>query len=110
MRLIPRRLTVLGTAASLLFGLSPCAGDSADKTDLATISMMIPLLASQATQGAPAAGGEIQKAVEQFTGKKLEITWVPNSDYNERTNITLASDHVPEVMVVQGKLPAFVQS
>ncbi len=46
----------------------------------------------------------------RVTGKKLNITWVPNSAYGERTNVTLAADNIPEVMVVQDKAPAFVRS
>ncbi|MFI5913238.1 extracellular solute-binding protein [Dactylosporangium sp. NPDC051541] len=78
----------------------------ADPADLATLDMMAPVISTQA----PAATGEMQKAVEQLTGKKLNITWVPNSSYNDKTNITLASGTIPEVMVVQGKIPAFVQN
>jgi putative aldouronate transport system substrate-binding protein len=93
--------------SSLGLALAACSsGPKADPKDLATISMMIPVISSQA----PAAGGEEQQAIEKLIGKKLDVTWVPNADYNDRTTVTLASDHVPEVMVVQGKVPAFVQS
>jgi putative aldouronate transport system substrate-binding protein len=80
----------------------------ADPADLGTLTLMIPLLSGDAA--APAVDSEMHKAVEAFTGKKLQITWVPNSNYGDRMNVTLASDNLPEVMVVQGKLPAFVQS
>src|SRR4051812_48000151 len=67
---------------------------------------MAPVIVTQA----PSPTGEMQKAVEQLTGKKLTVTWVPNSSYNDKTNITLASGKMPEVMVIQGKTPAFVQN
>ena len=104
-----RRWTVIGTAVAFVVTLAGCGDDGgkADQADLGTISAMIPLINPD---GAPAADGEMHKAVEQFAGRKLDITWVPNSDYGDRTNVTLASDKLPEVMVVQGKLPAFVQS
>jgi putative aldouronate transport system substrate-binding protein len=79
-----------------------------DPADLGTLTLMVPLLTPDAA--APAVDSEMHKAVEALTGKKLQITWIPNSNYGDRMNVTLASDNLPEVMVVQGKLPAFVQS
>lgn len=96
-------------AVALPLALTACGKDEqTDAADLATLTLMIPLLGSDGA--APAPDGEIHKALEAFTGKKLDITWVPNSNYGDRMNVTLASDNLPEVMVVQGKLPAFVQS
>lgn len=96
-----------GLAAVLALGsLAGCGSSQTSKADLATITMMVPLLSTEA----PSPNGELQKAIEKFTGKKLDITWVPNSDYGDRTNVTLASGKIPEVMVVQGKVPAFVQA
>ncbi|NEE02862.1 extracellular solute-binding protein [Phytoactinopolyspora halotolerans] len=107
-RLRPR--TVLAATAALALGLAACGsddgggGDTDGGTD--TISLMIPLLESQA----PAEDGELQQAIEEYTGKNLDITWVPNSNYEDRTSVAMASDDVPQVMVIQGKTPAFVQS
>lgn len=111
-----RSTRLKGTVAAavlVLSTLAACGGDDekADKADLDTVTVMLPLLGSGAAGGqAPSPDGEVHKAVEKLVGKKLEITWVPNSNYQERTNVTLASDNLPEVMVVQGKIPAFVQS
>lgn len=98
------------TALTLGLTLAACGGGTssqqADPDDLGTVTMMIPVLDAQA----PAADGKLHQAIEEFSGKQLEITWVPNSSYGDRTNVTLASDNIPEVMVVQGKTPAFVRS
>lgn len=105
-----KKLTATVGVASLALTLLSCSKqeEKADPADLGTITMMIPLLSGDAA--APSVDGEIYKAVEAFTGKKLQITWVPNSNYGDKMNVTLASDNLPEVMVVQGKLPAFVAS
>ncbi len=97
-------------ALTIPLALVSCGGEDekTDAADLATLTLMLPLLSGDAA--APAGDSEMHKAVEALTGKKLEITWVPNSNYGDRMNVTLASDKLPEVMVVQGKLPAFVQS
>ncbi|MEV4578964.1 extracellular solute-binding protein [Nonomuraea jabiensis] len=68
--------------------------------------MMVPLFGT-----APNPQGEIQQAVEKLIGKKLNITWVPNADYNEKTNVTLASSALPDVMVIQdNKGASFVKA
>ncbi|WP_117214780.1 extracellular solute-binding protein [Allorhizocola rhizosphaerae] len=102
---------LLGAVAiTLPLTLASCgkSEEKADPADLGTLTIMLPLIGGSGT--APAPDGEIHKAVEAFTGKKLEITWIPNANYGDRMNVTLASDNLPEVMVSQGKLPAFVQS
>lgn len=104
----PKKLLAVGLAAALSASLAACGGapKAADPDDLATITIMGPVLDQQA----PAGDGILHKKMEELTGKKLNITWVPNSAYGERTNVTLAADNIPEVMVVQDKAPAFVRS
>ncbi|MFC4010330.1 extracellular solute-binding protein [Nonomuraea purpurea] len=59
---------------------------------------------------APEPTGEMQQAIEKFLGKKIKVTWVPNAEYTEKLNVTLASDSIPQVIVVDPKLPAFVRA
>lgn len=106
MTLSRKRLTALAAAAALALTMTACGEEPTDEADLGTITVMGPLLSSQA----PSPDGEIQQAIQKFIGKQLDITWVPNSNYGDRTSVTLASDNIPEVMVVQGKIPSFVQS
>src|SRR5690606_16343058 len=47
---------------------------------------------------------------EDIAGVELDITWVPNSSYLDKTNITLAGDDIPQVMIIQGKDPGFVRN
>jgi putative aldouronate transport system substrate-binding protein len=68
--------------------------------------MMVPLF-----QTAPDPKGEVHQAVEKLVGKKLQITWVPNAEYNDKTNVMLASNSIPDVVVIQdNKSPSFVQA
>ncbi|WP_237108434.1 extracellular solute-binding protein [Nonomuraea sp. MG754425] len=59
---------------------------------------------------APEPTGEMQQALEKFLGKKLKVTWVPNAEYSEKMNVTLASDNIPQVVVVDPHMPAFVKA
>ncbi|QIK71053.1 extracellular solute-binding protein [Propioniciclava coleopterorum] len=104
----PKKLLAVALSAALGVSLAACGGapQQADTEDLATITVMGPVLDQQA----PAGDGILHKKIEEFTGKKLAITWVPNSAYGDRTNVTLAADNIPEVMVIQDKAPGFVRS
>ncbi|MDA0632894.1 extracellular solute-binding protein [Nonomuraea sp. MCN248] len=93
-------------ALALALALTACSGGGGEAADANTLTLMVPLF-----QTAPDPQGEIHQAAEKLTGKKLQITWVPNADYNEKTNVTLASDALPDVMVIQdNKGAAFVKT
>jgi len=97
----------IALAASLtLLAVAGCSGGGDDKgqaTDELTV--MAPLFGT-----APDPGGELQQAVEKLIGKKLKVTWVPNAEYGDKSNVTLASDKLPDVMVVNEKGPSFVKA
>ena len=101
------RLRPLAAALALTTVLAAAGcGDDASKQPSDTLTMMVPLFGT-----APDPNGEMHQAVEKLIGKKLKITWVPNADYPDKTNVTLASNNIPDVMVIQGdKSPSFVQA
>ena len=104
---ITRRTLMKGLTATTLGGaLAACGNKSSSSSNSSEISIMAPVLTAQA----PAADSQLQKAIESLSGKKLNVTWVPNSDYGDRTNVTLASNDIPKLMVIQGKTPEFVRS
>ncbi|GAA4427744.1 extracellular solute-binding protein [Georgenia halophila] len=96
-----------GAALAATLMLAACSGGDEDAGgSLETISIMAPLLSSTA----PDPEGEVQSAIEEYSGQDLDITWVPNSNYTDRLNVVMASDDIPHVMVVQGKTGAFTQA
>ncbi|MEV5327801.1 extracellular solute-binding protein [Nonomuraea sp. NPDC052634] len=78
------------------------AGGDSGQADDNTITFMTQLFGT-----APDPQGELHQAIEKFLGKKIKVTWVPNAEYQEKVNVTLASDNIPDVMVVDPKSPAF---
>ncbi|MFG1687534.1 extracellular solute-binding protein [Nonomuraea sp. NPDC049269] len=103
-----RRRLVAGvlTLTAALLASACSSGGGGSETDSSTVTMMVPLFGT-----APDPKGEMQQAVEKLVGKKLQITWVPNADYNDKTNVTLASDKMPQIMVIQGdKTSSFVRA
>jgi putative aldouronate transport system substrate-binding protein len=103
-----RRVLLPGAVAAVAaLTLAGCSGGNADASaDLESLSIMAPFLVANA----PAEGNDIQEALEEVAGVDLDLTWVPNSSYGDKVNITLAGDDVPQVMVIQGKDPGFVRN
>ncbi|WP_404434694.1 extracellular solute-binding protein [Microbacterium lacus] len=106
-----RKLSSLALITAGAITLAGCAagGESAEPADAAeleTLSIMAPFLVTNA----PTAGNDIELALEEVIDVDLDITWVPNSSYEDKTNITLAGDDIPQVMVIQGKSPGFVRN
>ncbi len=108
----------IAAGGSLVLSLSllaACGGSdkSSSKSDSSssqagdnTITIMSPYIDSEP----PAKDNQIQTALEKLTGQKMDMTWVANSSYADKFNVTLASGDLPEIMVVQGKTAAFVKS
>ncbi|KAA1191426.1 extracellular solute-binding protein [Paenibacillus sp. B2(2019)] len=48
----------------------------------------------------PKADNEAVKMIEQYTGTELDITWVPNSAYNDKINATIAAGELPQIMMI----------
>lgn len=99
-----RRLAA--AVVALLFALVVSACTNSPQSSDSELTVMAPLFGT-----APNPNGELQQAVQKLIGKKLKITWVPNAEYPDKTNVTLASDKLPDVMVIQGeKGPSFVKA
>ncbi|MCR2825764.1 extracellular solute-binding protein, partial [Microbacterium sp. zg.Y909] len=106
-----RRLTAFALLTAGAVALTGCTGgggggDAEESAELDTLSLMVPYLVTNA----PSDDNEIHDALEEIAGVDLDITWVPNSSYGDKTNITLAGDDIPHVMVIQGKDPGFVRN
>ncbi len=91
---------------SAALALTACGGGEQPAADMKSISIMAPFLEAQP----PSADGAVQKKLEELTGKDVNITWTPNSSYEDKMNITLASSEIPQVLVVQSKSPGFVKN
>lgn len=50
---------------------------------------------------APGADNNLLKAIQEYTGTKLEMTWVPNDAYEEKLNTLIASVSLPEIVTVR---------
>ena len=99
-----RRPLAAALALTAALAASACGGEE-KAASLDKITMMSRLFGT-----APNPNGELQQAVEKLIGKKLDISWVPNADYSDKLNVTLASNNIPDVMVADEKAPAFIRA
>ncbi len=68
-----------------------------------TLNVMLPDFYSDSDFVTLEDGNQVLQAIYDATGVKLNITWVADSGYGEKTTLTLAdSKNMPEVMVMQG--------
>jgi len=98
------RLLALGGAAAV--ALSACSSGAAPVAETDTITIQAPFFST----APPERDDAIELELERIGGTKLDIDWVPNAGYKDRTNITLAGDDLPHLMVIQGKDPGFVSN
>lgn len=70
------------------------------------IHIMAPLLSPES----PGENSPSLKALETYTKKQIKVTWVPNSSYNDKFNIVMASGDLPQAIVVTDKSPGFIKS
>ena len=76
-----------------------------------TINVMLPDFYSDSDFVSLENGNPVLQKIYEATGVKLNITWVPDSGYGERTTLTLADrNNMPEVMVMQGVRDAIMIS
>lgn len=92
---------LIATLGMLLIVLAGCGGnDAAGGDDVITI--MAPLMGADA----PADDNDFELKLEEMTGHKIKMTWVPDSQYNDKLNVTMASGDLPNIIVAKDKSPA----
>jgi putative aldouronate transport system substrate-binding protein len=92
---------LLGAGALALTG---CSGQS--RADVEALTIMAPYFSPTA----PEADSEVERELSDLAGVEIDMQWAPNAEYGSQTNVVLAGDEVPDVMVVQSKTQGFIQT
>src|SRR5690625_2044814 len=69
----------------------------------------ISIMTTAHTPDPPGSDSPALQALEEYTNTNLEMIFVPNSNYEDRFNITLGSGDLPSIMLAD-KTPSFVQA
>ena len=96
---------------SLAMVLSMVGFASGEAKEEMTLKVMLPDFYADSDWKTLEEGNPVLQAIYDATGVKLDITWVANSVYGEKTSLTLADPmNMPEVMVMQGPRDAITIS
>ncbi|MEU2199179.1 extracellular solute-binding protein [Isoptericola sp. NPDC019482] len=107
-RLAPLALLAVGSLALTACGSggSGDGGDGGGGEALDSLSIMAPYFSTTP----PADDDPVGAKLSELAGLDLDMQWVPNAEYGDRTNVVLAGDEIPDVMVIQQKSQGFVQT
>ncbi|OXM82639.1 extracellular solute-binding protein [Paenibacillus rigui] len=108
---LKRNTAMLCTAALTVGLVSACAnkGTEVAQTKEDPAVPMEVSLALRQTGDIPAAGNDVEQAIEKYTNTKLKIQWIPQAAFNDKINIMLASSDVPKIMKVN-YVPAVINA
>ena len=115
------RLLLLAIFAIGLLFITACSSDSeesstnsnsnSDSTDEESEDRMaIDVFVPTFTTEPPTDSSPVWQALEDYTNTDLTIEWAPNSNLEDKFNITLSSGDLPHVMYVPGKSPSFISA
>lgn len=85
---------------------APAQAGQCTPAELDKLSIMAPFFSPTA----PGSDDAVGKELGELAGAELDMRWVPNSSYGDQTNVVLAGDDIPNIMVIQGKTQGFVQT
>ncbi|MBR5380149.1 MAG: extracellular solute-binding protein [Clostridia bacterium] len=102
---------ILSLALALILALSVMSFVAAEGKEEITLNVMLPDFNSDKDWVTFEDGNPILQAIYEATGVKLNITWVADAAYGEKTSLTVADPaNMPEVMVMQGVRDAIMIS
>jgi putative aldouronate transport system substrate-binding protein len=58
-------------------------------------------IAIQQVSEIPAQGSEVQKLIEDYTNTKLTVQWLPFTNFDEKLNVIIASNELPQMLKVK---------
>lgn len=61
----------------------------------------VTMLVNYTAAEAPSSDSKIIERILEYTGTELEVSWVPQSGYDEKLNTLIASQSLPEITVVR---------
>jgi len=106
-RLAPLALLAVGSLALAACGSGGSGdGDGGGGEALDSLSIMAPYFSTTPPEDDDPVGAKLS----ELAGLDLDMQWVPNAEYGDRTNVVLAGDEIPDVMVIQQKSQGFVQT
>lgn len=117
-----RRLLGLCLTGSILLSMTACGGKNVNTTERTTAAPAgqtensataaptaqesatldkITLMINYTGAEAPTDDNPLVQKISEYTGSQVQITWVPQSAYNEKLNTLLASKDLPQITTIR---------
>lgn len=91
--------TLVAISTAITLSLTACSGgDPASEGEEVSTKDSITWMAMLHTATTPEADGVIETALEEHTGLKIEMQWVPDASKDEKINAALASDSLADLV------------
>lgn len=87
-------------AAVLAMGITSGCGEKGSGTEAGQEPVTISIMTTFYSKEAPTEDNPVIKELEKRTNTKLKFTWVTSNNYNDKSNVTLASGDLPDLMLV----------
>jgi putative aldouronate transport system substrate-binding protein len=88
------------SAAVVALALTACSGGAEETGEGEASTEPITWMTMLHTPTTPAADGPIEAALEDFTGEKFEVQWVPDASKEEKVNAALASGSLADIVAL----------
>ena len=109
-RLLGKKFFGIALCSIISFSLVGCNSSSSSDSSSGKKDKDITIMAPTFSLENPTEESPTLTALEEYTGKDIQVTWVPNSSYEDKFNVTMASGDLPELMIVTGKSAGFISS
>lgn len=103
-------VAILITSLLVAAGCSEDKKKSADGKESDSDRMDLTVWVPTFTTEPPQEDSPVLQALEDYTDTNITMEWIPNSNLDDKFNITLASGDLPEVMYIPSKSPSFVSA
>jgi putative aldouronate transport system substrate-binding protein len=98
------RSTLMAVMLIVGMPLAACGGapdsKSAVPDKVATTALPISIALAQVGD-IPNKGSEVEQLIEKYTNTKLNIQWIPSAAYDDKVNVMIASNDMPQLLKVQ---------
>src|SRR5690625_5435143 len=107
---MPKILALVLLSGMLIYLVGCQSEDSNNKEGSSSGDRLsVSIMTTAHTPEPPSEDSPALKALEDYTDTNIDMIYVPNSDYDDRFNITLGSGDLPTIMLTD-KTPSFIQA
>lgn len=104
-----KKIATVSVAAVMLAGsLAGCGGGKSSSIDMENPSIRV--MTKQFQAESAGSDSPVLQELENYVGSKLEMTWAPSANYDEKVTATMGSGNYPHAMLVGTRSSSIIQA